>query len=561
VGGGLSGLAAAWFYRQSKGVDAKILILENHDDFGGHAKRNEYNYNGQNILVNGGTLNLEQPSNYSPVAMGLLRALGIDTEAYHEKTKEMLLHHQNLGMGISTYFDEDTFGGEGQVTRDRMSIENWEDFFDKAPLLDVAKRDLKRIHTEDIVAPDLQDLSDTEKKQKLAGITYSDYVVNYLGLDSSILPFFIPILHFAYYMGPEQVPALYCWEMGIFPGFKHLKLEPSTQIGPLHHIGGPQRGREFDSHEGKIHFPDGNATVARMIVRHLLPEAIPGKTLEDLFTAKVNYGLLDRANNNTHIRLNSIVTKVAHNGDPEAAKDVDISYVNDEKAYRVKAKNVVLACWHNVIPYICDDFSDEQKEAQRYGIKAPRVYTNVLLKNGKAFEKLGAHMIFSPGLYHSTTNLHYPLEVGDYVGPKGMDEPIVVKMHRAPCAPGQDRRTQLRLGRYDLLGTPFEVFERNIREQLNRMLGPFGFDAARDIVAITVNRWPHGNAYAYDPISEPYHWAMYATDDRPCVVARQQLGRISIANSDAGASPFTDVAIDQAHRAVSEVLADQQLMG
>jgi spermidine dehydrogenase len=230
------------------------------------------------------------------------------------------------------------------------------------------------------------------------------------------------------------------------------------------------------------------------------------------------------------------------------------------KTHSVKSKNVIMACWHNVIPYICDDFSDDQKEAMLYGIKAPRVYTNVLLRNGKAFEKLGISAITSPGLYHTTTSLHYPLEVGDYVAPKSMDEPVIVKMHRAPNAPGELRRDQLRLGRYDLLNTPFETFERNIRHQLQRTLGGGGFDAVKDIVAITVNRWPHGNAYAYDTITEPYHWSMYATDDRPCVVARQQLGRISIANSDADASPFTDAAIDQAHRAVGEVLADQYLM-
>lgn len=562
VGGGISGLSAAWFYRQSAGPDAKILILDNHDDFGGHAKRNEYNFEGRNILVNGGTLNIEQPTNYSTVAMGYLRELGIDTDAYHKKTKDMIREHNTNGLGGSTFFNKDTFGGQdGFAKRDRRAEGSWDDFWDNAPVDEDLKKQFRKLHNEDVTAKSFEGLSDEEKKKKLAGMTYGDYVTKELGIDERVLPLYAPLLHFRFYVGAEQVPALFCWELGGNPGFENLNLKPTEKISPMHHIAGSQHGREHEYHEDSLYFPDGNATITRMTVRSLIPDAIPGSSLDDIYTAKVDYGKLDKSSNATRLRLNSTVIKVAHNGDPKTAKDVDISYMNDGIAQSVKTKNVIMACWHNVIPYICNDFSEEQKEAQLYGIKAPRVYTNVLLRDGKAFEKLGISSIRSPGLYHTSTSLHYPLQVGDYTSPRTMDEPVIVKMHRAPNAPGELRRDQLRMGRYDLLNTNFETFERNIREQLQRMLGAGGFDAARDIVAITVNRWPHGNAYAYDTITEPYHWAMYATDDRPCVVARQQLGRISIANSDADASPFTDAAIDQAHRAVREVLADQYLMG
>jgi spermidine dehydrogenase len=561
VGGGISGLSAAWFYRQSAGPDAKILILENHDDFGGHAKRNEYNLDGRNIIVNGGTLNIEQPSNYSTVAMGYLREIGIDTDAYHEKTKDMMNKHRNSGLGRATFFDKETFGGgDGLVKRDRNAEGGWDDFFDQAPISDHLKEQFTRLHNEDVIAKSMQNMSDEEKKRKLASITYAEYVTQELGIDASVLPFYTAGLHFRFYVGADQVPALFCWELGGNPGFANLNLKPTEKISPMHHIAGSQHGREHEYKESSIYFPDGNATITRLTVRHLIPHAIPGETLDDLFTAKVDYSKLDLTSNSTRLRLNSTAIKVKHNGDAETAKDVDVTYMQDGKALTVKSKNVIFACWHNVIPYICDDYSDEQKEAMLYGIKAPRVYTNVLLRNGKAFEKLGIASISSSGLYHTSTSLHYPLNVGDYVAPQTMDDPVVVKMHRAPCAPGEPRRDQLRLGRYDLLNTTFETFERKIREQLQRTLGEGGFDAARDIAAITVNRWPHGNAYAYDTITEPYHWAMFATDDRPCVVARQKLGRLSVANSDADASPFTDAAIDQAHRAVREVLADQYLM-
>ncbi|MCB2090952.1 MAG: NAD(P)-binding protein [Alphaproteobacteria bacterium] len=555
VGGGISGLAAAWFFRQSAGPDAKILILDNHDDFGGHAKRNEFDLDGRTIIVNGGTLNLEQPTNYSTVARSLINELGIDLKAYHAKTDPMVRHFQHNGYEPSTFFDQKTFGVEGLYNKpDDVS---WGEYIEKIPLGEQAKIDLIRLYNEDVRAEALENLSDSEKKKKLALISYNDYLTEFLGLNPDVLPFFQAKTHFRFYMGPEQVPALYLWQQGGYPGFDHLALRPTAMISPLHHIGGPHHGREDEHKERSIYFPDGNATITRSIVRQLIPGTIPGQTLDDLFTAPTNYAQLDRPENNTRIRLNAPVVNVAHLGDPATAKHVRVTYMRQDGPSTVKARNCILACWHMVIPYICRDFSAEQRGAMKYGIKAPRVYTNVLLRNGRAFEKLNTHNIHSPGEFHTTTSLHPPYQVGSYHAPIRLDEPVVVKMHRAPCKPGADRSTQLKAGRTELFNMSFETFERNIRDQLQRMLGAGGFDAARDIAAITVNRWPHGNAYLYNSLTEPYHWCFYSTDDRPCVIASQRLGRISIANSDAAANPFTDVAIDEAHRAVREVLADR----
>ncbi len=557
VGAGISGLAAAWFYRQSAGPDKKILILDNHDDFGGHAKRNEFNVDGRTILVNGGTLNVEQPTNYSTVSMSFLRELGIDVWDYHDKTNDMVRYHRDNGYGRATFFDQPTFGVEGLAVRpEGMS---WPEFIENTPLQGVAKRDLLRLHREEVRAEALVSLSDEEKKMALAKVSYNDYLTEYLGLDPSVLPFFQSTTHFRYYMGPEQVPALYLWQQGGSPGFEHLKLHPTGMISPIHHIGGSHHGREHEHREPSVYFPDGNATITRMTVRHLIPEAVPGEGSDSIYTAKVDYAKLDRPDNNTRIRLNSAVVNARHLGDPETAEQVEITYMRGDGPNKVRGKNVIFACWHMVIPYICREFPKEQRDAMKYGIKAPRVYTNVLIRNGEAFKKLGAYSIQSPGEYHTTTSINMPLSVGDYKAPIDPSEPAVIKMHKAPCKPGEDRRTQLLAGRTELFQTPFSTFERNIRDQLNRMLGPAGFNAADDILGITVNRWPHGNAYIYNTLTEPMHWCFYATDDRPCVVASKKLGRMSIANSDAGSNPFTDVAIDEAHRAVREVLADQYL--
>ncbi len=551
VGGGLSGLAAAWFFRQSARPGARILVLDNHDDFGGHAKRNEFSLDGRRILVNGGTLNLEQASNYSPVAAGLLRDLGIDVERYQQQTADARAFHRQQGLNVSTFFNRETFGEDRLVVR--PAYMPWSEFADRTPLSPTARQDIARLYDAGALPDYFPGMNDGEKKARLAAMSYTDYLLQHVGVHADVIAFFQTRTHFRFYMGPEQVPALFCWQMG-YPGFQGLGLLPSPGTGPLAHLAGPQHGREPESDEDSVYFPDGNATLARLMVRDLIPAALSGNSLEDAISGKLDYSQLDRGSHDVRIRLNSTVVNVEHAGEPEAADHVKVAFVRDGQAVCVKAAHCVLACWHSSIPYICPELPQAQKEALAYGIKAPRVYTNVLLRHSRAFANLGVRSIDAPGCYHSASSLQFPLSVGSYRGPRSANDPIVLRMHRAPCSPGLPRRQQLVAGRMELLNTPFGTFERNIREQLDRMLGPGGFDAARDIAGITVNRWPHGNAYIYNTLTEPVSWSLHAADDRPCVRARQRWGRISIANSDAAASPFTDAAIDEAHRAVREVL-------
>ena len=81
VGGGISGLSAAHFFRKSN-PNARILILDNHDDFGGHAKRNEFAVGGRKMLGFGGTFSIESPAPYSAVAKALVEELGIDVASF-----------------------------------------------------------------------------------------------------------------------------------------------------------------------------------------------------------------------------------------------------------------------------------------------------------------------------------------------------------------------------------------------------------------------------------------------------------------------------------------------
>jgi spermidine dehydrogenase len=271
--------------------------------------------------------------------------------------------------------------------------------------------------------------------------------------------------------------------------------------------------------------------------------------MEDIVTAKLNYATLDDPSSAVRVRLNSTAILARNIGDAGSAEEVEVTYVHDGKPRAVRGSMCILACWNMVIPHMCPELPETQKEALTYGVKVPLVYTNVQISNWQSFKKLGVSGIRCPGSYFETVTLDFPVSMGSYKFPSNPEEPCLLHLERVPCKPGQPARDQQRAGRMELYTTPFATFERRIREQLGAMLSPGGFDSARDIQAITVNRWPHGYAYEYNSLYDP-DWP---EEQQPCVIGRQPFGRISIANSDAEAFAYTNAAIDQAYRAVQEV--------
>jgi spermidine dehydrogenase len=540
VGGGISGLSAAHFYRARTSPRARILILDNHDDFGGHAKRNEYQLDGTMHLMNGGTLEIDSPRPYSPVAVGLLRTLGIDVPKLVHSTQHLKFYEQR-GMRAGVFFDQESFGA------DKLIVGNGEtpywQLLDSAPLSVHARGQIAQIQQQK--TDYLPGLSSAEKKDRLSRMSYEAFLRDLVGADPSVLKYYHTRTMGEWGVGTDAVSALDCWGFGL-PGFQGMQLGK----GSIRRMGYTPAGYEDTGGSFKLHFPDGNATVARLLVRDLLPRALPGKGVENAVTARADYSQLDRNRAPIRLRLNSTVSRVKHVGEPATAAQVEVTYLREGKAFTARARGVVLACYNIMIPYLCPELPASQQEALHSLVKTPLVYTTVALRNWLAFDRLKVHSVNSPGGYHTNFRLNPHVNIGAYRSVASPEEPILLHMVRTPCKAGLPEHDQNRAGRTELLTTTFETFERNIRSQLNRTLSNGGFDAARDITGITVNRWPHGYAPEYNPLFDPD----VPEAERPHVKGRAQFGRISIANSDAGGGAYTDSAINQAHRAVDELL-------
>ena len=540
VGGGLSGLAAALMYRQRTGGDPRILVLDNHDDFGGHAKRNEFEVDGKLLIGYGGSQSIDSPGRYSKASAQVLKDVGVVTDRFYEYFDRSYFRERNLGRGI--YFSRDRYGADsvqrnvlrfyGETDADALG-----EVVSGYPIPDEAKRSLVELLTTS--RDHLPQLSADEKITTLRGMSYSDYLRKLAGVHEAVVTMMRDGIRGWWGVGNDAISALEAFNMGM-PGLAGLAL-PEDSSGPA--------GRD----EPYIfHFPDGNAGVARSLVRTLIPHAVPGKTMEDLVLSRVDYELLDVPSNRTRIRLDSTAVDVRH---AEGDRAVDVTYVNHGTAYRVRGRHVILACYNRLIPHICTELPAAQVEAINTAVKVPLVYISVAVRRWTAFENLGFQDFYVPqsNLMHAF-GMDFPVSMGGYAFTGDPGEPTILHGSCVPTAPDQGltAREQHVAGRRRLYELSFDDFERDIVGVLDGALRGGGFDAERDIAGITVNRWPHGYAYEYNDLYDPPEWS---PSNGPHLAGAAQIGRISIANSDASAYAFVNGAFDAAKRAVDEQVA------
>jgi spermidine dehydrogenase len=543
VGGGISGLAAAYFYQQEHGRDKKILILDNHDDFGGHAKRNEHTIDGDTRLGVGGSESFENPSGFSETVLNLLKDLGVDMDRF--KMAYDTDFFKRHGLGAVTYFNKRIFGEDKVVKHPfcdypgfvegllRPTL-SYEKAVQQSPLNEKGKQQLLRVLKGD---PHTLKVPKKEWRQYIRTHSYFDYLKNTLGVDDP------GVLRMARHSAVDYggTPDVMTMEEALGSGALGMDsfswsdvLDEGVYQEYVEKDGGTYAVKEPFIH----HFPDGNATIARMLVKKMIPDVGPGENVEEIVLSKLKYAELDKPRNSVRVRLNSTVVNVQHGGDPYSSSDVFVNYIYDNKSYQVKSKNVVMACYNMMIPHIVPDLPKKQDAALRRLSKVPLQWTTVGLKNWRAIKEMGIGMAMSPGNMHQAVNMDFPVSMGGYEYTKTPDDPCI--LHMRCCLLGETvgapRVEQFREARYRMLELQFRDYEVEVREHLGGMLPKNMFDFDRDVESISVNRWAHGYSYG-----------------NPGAIGRQPFGRITIANSDAVNSSLMDRAIEQAWRAVKEL--------
>jgi len=542
VGAGISGLATAWFYQKAMGPEARILLLDNHDDFGGHAKRNEFHHRGRTLLGIGGSINVDTPSDWSEIAKGLLDDLGVDLEAMKANLENVPLL-SSTGDSLLAFPGQEGKEGHAGHTKIRASwsqlmlgVGDYKSAVRALPLPASEQDKLIELFSGEVDY--LDDLPQSEKQTYVESVSYAQFLTERVGLADATITIFYPVPKLMFGPAALRVSVMEAFYLGC-PGMQSMDWLNDLTSAILD---GMKAGSK------SLYFPDGNASLARLLVHKLIPSVAPDTHgFDDIAASRFDYGALDNKSHPTRLRLNSTVVGVRETGDDA----VTVDYVRDGNAVSVTGDHCVLACYNGAIPYLCPQLPESQKEALRYGVKVPLVMTNVLIDNGHAYSKLGVGEVTCPNDPYVLVIPAPATTTGGHQPPRGPDDPMVIHLLGVPSVTSTGNETShdlLKQARHNVYATTFDTYESQVRGQLQGLLGEHGFNHKTDIKAITVNRWPHGYAYEYMSLDDP----KWTPGQAPHELGRAQFGRISIANSDSEAYAYLNAAIDAGWRAVTE---------
>jgi spermidine dehydrogenase len=581
VGAGASGLAAAKWYQDRFGPDARILIVDPLPDFGGHSHRNEFHIPDASaggadvtILRNGGTVNLDSigtwnrpagslldiPGTYGQPALDMLAFCGVDPSNFPSAAGPGI--PASYGLRPMLLFPAREWGTD-RLVRARPGSQAWPDFLASTPYSPEAQAGIARVMTDattDWIALKHGPTSDQEKKAILARISYKRYLMDYVGISDEAAGYFQRNSHSLFAAGIHVTQAGDMWALGE-PGFDGLGLTDEIFPGI-----GRTAQQDFQANGGPTRaWPDGNASLLRLLVSKLIPGAMGDVAgarpdQDTILASRCDYSQLDRRGNRVRIRLESTVVDVKPG---RGRKDVAaVTYITGRgsKAERVRARHVVMACWNRVTARIVRSLPADQVRGLDYARKAPLIYCRVGLRNWNAFAQAQIASVSPRGnsLFWDSTSLAAGARFGTSYGPtpNTPDRPATLSL---TVTPGSTRATSqlesYERGREQLLALSFRDFERSIVDIIDRSVNAAGgdFEPKRDIHSIMLNRWNYGYAYELTSLYDPSLYGPVA--EQPHVRGRRPFGNVAIANSDAGAFAYTHSAINEAFRAVQELPA------
>lgn len=529
VGAGISGLTAAYLYQKQR-PEAKILLIDNHDDFGGHAQRNEFTVGGRLLISYAGSESIDSPeSEYSEESLALLKDLGVDYKKF-ETYFHQDLYEKTRGLKKGVFFNKASFGKDTVIAAlPEAGEEEAAEIIARFPLADADKEALAALYTDP--ADYLKGQNKRRRAQTAEETSYYDFLKNYAKLPEGALKYLKNISSEYWGHAINAISVQEAFEEG-YPGLDNLGLKAEEEGEEEPYI---------------YHFPDGNASIARLLVRKMIPASAPGSTMEDIVLAKFDYSKLDAPENNVRIRLNSTALLVENNGG-----GVAVAYMphGGGNLKQVQAKQAVFAGHSALAARVIPQMPEAQKAAARTNVKVPMIYGKVAVKNTRAFQKLGVYSLYAPDAPYCLIQLDDPVSMGGYQSPLTPEEPAVIHMVRiATDFAGKTARDMYRSGRRHLNGQDYKALETEMLDQLRGIYAAAGESLDDVLAAVTLNRWAHG--YSYEQAG------LYDSDssaEKTAETMQKRVGNIFIAGSDAAWMPYVHGAVDQAYRAVAEAL-------
>jgi spermidine dehydrogenase len=530
VGGGFSGLIAAYEFHKAH-PNARCLVLDNHPIFGGEAKQNQMLVDGVMLTGPQGSNDAVIPrsdNNYAHVAglwdeIGMPRSYDFVAPSGAAASLKFARDHYdpmywNEGASSLGYYFDKPF-----ASRRAWVVDPWSDDLRRAPISTEARRSWLqwKKHT-----PILTHGDEPATNRWLDSMSYGELITRELGLTKDVFRLSDPLVATGDYGVSSDVVSAY--------GAKLLGL--------------PGTGENIIS-DDVFSFPGGNAAILRHIVKALLPDAISGsRSFTDVLYAPINFSALDRPQV-TRIRLGATVVAVRHDGQPETAGTVSVTYLVGDQLLRVRGKSAIVAAGGWVARRIVRDLPPSYTAAYARFHHGPILVANVAVRNWKAFAKLGisaAHWFDGFGFF---VNVRQPMKIDGVPVPLDPAKPAMLTFYVGFPQSGVPIDAQTSAARARLFATSYADFELQIRRQLQQMLGDSGFDARRDIAGIVINRW--GHAYI---APQPGFYFGTPGNPAPLEVIRERHGRIAFGHSELSGRQSWGRAAQESRRALKQVL-------
>jgi spermidine dehydrogenase len=540
VGGGISGIAGAHFFQRLAGPGKTCLILENHPIFGGEAKQNEFEVDGKRLIAHQGSAIYLLPYPHSFIAR-FYDSIGLHTpklsyQKWSGAQPEMTVgrtpyEYAGLSRGQYAFWFGAKFGQKpGMWIVDPIGKK-----LQGAPISENARTELLRWfsgRTSEESKFEPPKYEGDEISRQLDAITLEQHIMQRSGLSQdTVRTFLSPVEGGGSGLGPDALSA-YC----------------DYAADLLHPL-------DNGSGDAVQMFPGGNTTIARLMVKTLIPNCIDGPgTVEAVSRNAVNLAALDMPGAAARMRLSATVISACHDGDPAKAESLTITYAKEGKVFRVKARSAVVAGGSWTAKHIITDLPAAHRQAYAQFYRSPCMMANIAVRNWRFLQKMGitgCRWFEGVGNYMDVRRLATVSIDDATISP---ESPIVLTVKVLYAYPGLSTEEQGHRGRAEMLGIPFREYEQRIREQFDAMFAHAGFDAKRDIAAIILNRW--GHAYL-----NPQPGFFFGSSGKPApreVLRSAPFGRIAFANTDLAGAMDHRYSILEAHRAVSQ-LVDQVL--